>query len=95
MYKIMWLEYHNPINWSEKEDYDDGIEQLKKLLPPKTNIHLDPNENDGWVECECVDTFNAKNLKEAKKKASEYDIGDSGVFTVFNKGKRVFTEEDI
>ena len=92
MYKIMWLEYHNPINWGKTEEA--GIKNLKAILPTK-KVYLDPNESDGWVVCECEDTFKAKNLKEAKRKASEYDVGDSGVFSVFHKGKTIFTEEDF
>lgn len=52
-----------------------------------------------FVDCPCkcrriVDVFEAKTLKEAKKKALNYTI-ESGIFTVFNnKMEKVFTEED-
>jgi len=47
---LHWLEYHNPLNWGKTEKA--GIRAMKRLLPAK-EIHLDPHENDGWVECEC------------------------------------------
>ena len=92
-FRIYWLEYHDPMNWGETEE--EGIKNMYDLLPAK-DIHLDPNENDGWVECECEDTFEANSIEEAKKIANEYDCGSSSVFSVFDeKGEVVFTEEDL
>ncbi len=70
----------------------DGIKELHKLLPAK-DIH--PDDTDGWVECECEDTFEAKDIEEAKVKAiNDYDI-NTQVFRVSDeKGKELFTEED-
>ena len=92
-FKIYWLEYHNPFNWGETEE--EGIKNICNSLPVKSWAY-DVNENDGWIEVECEDTFEANSIKKAKKKVmDEYDI-PSGVFTVFDENdERVFTEEDL
>ena len=91
-FKIYWLEYHNPNNWGKTEE--EGIKNICDSLPTKS-WQYDPNENDGWIEVECEDIFEAKDIEEAKKKTYEYDI-PTEVFTVFDdKGKILFTEEDV
>ena len=94
LYKIYWMEHHDPYNWGTTEE--KGIAKMKELLPT-IKVTLDPNGNDGWVECQCEDFFEADNIKEAKKKASDYDVGPSGVFTVFDtyNKQKIFTEEDL
>ena len=87
-YKLIWFEYHNPLNWGKTEKA--GIKEMKKLLPAK-DIHLDPYENDGWVECECE--LSAKTLRQAIKLAEEQEGAE--VFSILKDGKVVFTEEDL
>jgi len=91
-FKIYWTEYHNPMNWGDTEE--EGIKNIIEALPTKS-WQYDPMENDGWIQVECEDIFEADNIEQAKKIASEYDIA-SDVFTVFDEeGKRLFTEEDL
>ena len=94
-FNIIWYEYHDPLNWGNTTE--NGIKEMYRLLPTK-DIHLDPNEDDGWVECNCADEFEADSIEEAKKYVIDnYDI-PSEVFTVFsgdNYADAVFTEEDL
>lgn len=98
-YKIYWCEYHNPLNWGKT--FELGVKKIKSILPKGSDIHLDPNENDGWVECECEDFFTAKDIKEAKQKVeTDYSGCYQEIFTVFEKTKegvweKLFTEEDM
>ncbi len=63
---------------------------MKRLLPAK-DIHLDPNENDGWVECECE--LSAKTLKQAIKLVEDQEGCE--IFSILKDGKVVFTEENL
>ncbi len=86
-YKIINLLY----DLKEKSGIKNIIESL-----PTLRWQYDANEDDGWIEVECEDIFTAPNIKEAKRIVSEYECGDSGVFTVYNMNKEVvFTEEDL
>ena len=106
-YTIHWLEYINPeyvcedldISFYEideednPENYKKVLKEILKGLPPKSK-HTG-GYPDAW-EFECEDIFEANNIKEAKQLASEYDCGDTGVFTVIDeKGNRVFDEQDL
>lgn len=71
----------------------NGIKNIIETLPTKS-WQYDPNEDDGWIEVECEDTFEAINVFGAKKYVEENY--DTEIFTVFDeKGKIVFTEEDL
>ena len=71
----------------------NGIKNIIEGLPTKS---WQFDGNDGWIEVECEDTFEATNIEEAKKIASEYDCGSSRVFSVFDENDEiVFTEEDL
>ena len=88
--------YFKQLDNLDKRIEQNGIKNIMSYLPPKSTWQYDPNENDGWIECQCRDFFEAKSIEEAKKIASEYECGDSDIFTVFDeKRKRVFTEEDL
>jgi len=98
-FKIIWLECHNPDNWADDniEDMEarekNGIQSMLDSLP---NAEHTGTDNEGWVEIECADYFEADNIEEAKKKAEEYDVGSSGVFIVRDeKGNIVFDEGDL
>lgn len=92
-YKVFWYEYHNPYNWGET--YGQGVKELYASLPTK-DIHPDLNENDGWVECVCIDEFEAKNPKYARQYVFDnYEI-QSGVFSILDeKDYIVATEEGL
>jgi hypothetical protein len=102
-FKVYWIEYHDPANW-------EGVKQLRKSLKiaralPTHKISVitrpDPNENDGWHECEIEVKFTAKDLTEAKRVVSDENYYDesSGVFSCYEKIKgkweRAFIEEDL
>jgi len=88
--------YFKQLDNLDKRIEQNGIKNIMDGLPKGSTWQYDPHENDGWIECQCRDTFEAKNIREAKKIASEYDCGDNDVFTVFDeKGKTLFTEEDL
>lgn len=92
-FKIHWIEWHNPYNWSDNNDYEEGIKNILDSLPNSSHTCSD---NDGWIEVECFDIFEADNIETAKDKAKEYDCGCEGIFTVTDlKGNRLFTEEDL
>jgi hypothetical protein len=85
-FKIVWLEYHVCINEKEEKEY---LEYLP--ISSKVTGYL-----DRVAEFECIDTFKAKNIEEAKKVIKE-DYNEVEIFTVFNAktGKILFTEEDL
>jgi len=87
--------FYKQLDKIDKKIEQNGIKKITESLPTKS-WQYDPNEADGWIEVECLDTFEAKDIEEAKKIAGEYDCGSSGIFSVFDeKGKVVFTEEDL
>ena len=94
-FKILWIEHHNPLNWGDTEE--EGIKAIKDYLPEGSDVHRDPIEQgDGWVECECEDYFEVKDIKEVKRYVE--DNYDCDIYTVFKQGKdkkwtRCFTEE--
>jgi len=96
-FQIHWIEWHNPYNWSDDnisavEEYANGIKNILDSLP---NSKHSNTADDGWIEVECFDTFEADNLTEAKIKAKEYDCGTEQIFTVTDENRnRLFTEED-
>jgi len=106
-FTIYWTECHNPLNWSsdlpEKVGWltrmKTGIRKMKDCIPVES-FTFDQfggrSQGDDWVQLNCKDTFTAKDIEEAKKRASEYDIPDS-IFTVYDtqSNKRLFTEEDL
>ncbi len=84
-YTITWIESHNPNNWGG----------LKNLLDTFSYIQWEIAD-DGWVDGDCKDTFEAENIEEAK----EYirDNYDCEVFSVFENNnfvKPVLIEEDF
>ena len=92
--------YEKPDNYFEQlSKIDEKIEQngIKKIMEqfsPESTWSYD--SDDGWIEVQAVDTFEAKDIVEAKKIASEYDCGDNGIFTVIDEyGERLFDEEDL
>lgn len=90
MYKIIWIECHNPLNWGDG-NYKRGIKNLKDSLPIK-KLYVDPNENDGWVICECE--LKENSLRRAKALVEE-QVG-AEIFSILNKnGKVIATEEDL
>ncbi len=90
-YEVFWYEYHDPLNWGDTRE--EGIKNLYDSLPTK-DIHLDPNENDGWVECVCIDEFEAKNPEEARQYVFDnYDI-NSGVFSIFDEEDYIVATEE-
>jgi len=92
-YHIYWFEYHNPLNWGKTEQ--EGITNIMSHFSPESKWDYDGN--DGWIEVQVVDTFEAKDFKEAKRiVSSNYECGSEGVFSVFDKyNERIFTEEDL
>ena len=87
-FKISWLEHHVC-------ETDEKVKFWLDNLPPNTK-NMGNVFGDEIVEFECLDTFKANDIEEAKKKASEYECGEENVFTVFNdRGNRLFTEEDL
>ncbi len=82
-YKIVWLE------WTDKDGKE--LQDFKDTLP---NPKHTGGDCYGGKEIECYDTFEAKDIKEAKRKVKElfYEVE---IFTVFENGERVFTEEDV
>ena len=108
---ICWLEYHNPENWADEkliakrleskgfnEKLEEKIEKsgIKNIIESLPTKQWGYDGNDGWIEVECVDTFEAKDIEEAKKKANEYDTGDSCLSVLNSKTKELlFTEEDL
>ena len=82
-YKIVWI-----------ENTDSTGRELKEFMNGLPNPKITGGDCYGGTEIECSDTFEAKDIEEAKKKVDElFDAVE--VFTVFdNKGNRAFTEED-
>ena len=105
-FRIYWLEYHDPMNWVDWEVCEklseinekieqNGIKNITESLPTKS-WQYDPNENDGWIEVSCEDTFEANSIEEAKKYVEEnYDIEVFSVWQETNYTDPVFTEEDL
>ena len=92
LYNKLYTEIENLLLDLEEKS---GIQEIIETLPTKS-WQYDPNEDDGWIEVKCEDTFEASSIEKAKKIASEYDCGSSGVFGVFDENdKLVFTEEDL
>lgn len=92
VYNKLYTEIENLLLDLEEKS---GIQEIIETLSAK-KWQYDPNEDDGWIEVECEDTFTAPNIEEAKKIASKYSCGVSEVFTVFDENKKaIFTEEDI
>ena len=96
-YKIYWYEYHNPGNWADRQEGDieeEGIKNIMSDFSPESKWNYDGD--DGWIEVQAVDTFEARDIIEAKKKAMGYECGESNIFTVYDEyGNRLFTEEDL
>lgn len=97
-FRIHWIESHDPQNWADDdiEDYDKRAKNgLKNILDSLPNAKCTHEDNEGWVEIECWDEFEAKNIEKAKKKALEYDVSETGVFCVTDtKNKKLFDEQD-
>ncbi len=90
-YRVMWYEYHDPLNWGETRE--EGIKNLYESLPTK-DIHPDPNEDDGWVECVCIDEFEAVNIEQALEYVREnYDIPND-VFSIFDEEDYIVATEE-
>lgn len=89
--------FYEQLDKIDEKIRENGIGWLYSALPTK-DIHLDPNEDDGWVECNCQDEFEANNIEKAKEYVIDnYDI-QTEVFTVFagdSYADAVFTEEDL
>ena len=98
-FQIGWIECHDPFNWcdveieDEDKQYQNGIKNILDSLP---NSKVTCECDDGWVEIECLDHFEADNIEKAKEKVlNEYDIPD-GVFTVYDENDNIlFIEEDL
>lgn len=93
-FTLHWEECHDPLNWGKTQR--SGIKALKESFATK-RVYLDPNENDGWVVCECE--YVTKTLKEAIKLAKLHCIGNGvDVFSIIkddNYSEPVFTEENL
>ena len=107
LFKVYWCEYHDPSNW-------EGVKEMRKTLKHgrilcgtargfKLNVktRLDPNEQDGWHECEFEAQFYAVDRENAMAIVDRENLYDenSGVYSAFEKVKgkwvRSFTEEGI
>ena len=85
---IYWTECHNPDNWGDTRE--EGIKNICDSLPTKSWAN---DSNDGWIRVECEDTFEAENIKEAKKYVED-NYEDVVVFNVYIADIQ-FTEEDL
>ena len=85
-FKICWTEFTDKTG-KELEDF------MQSLPNPRVTGAYYTFDQDN-KEIECTDYFGAKNIEEAIKKVSAYDVE---IFTVFNAktGQRLFTEEDL
>jgi hypothetical protein len=105
LFKVYWIEYHDPVNWEGVKRMRTSLRLGRVLTPEKIKIsvttRLDPNEHDGWHECEITAKFHAKNVPDAIALVEKENLYDesSGVYSAFEKvsGKwvRSFTEEGI
>jgi hypothetical protein len=103
LFKVYWTEYHDPENWEGVKHMRTSLRLGRVLSPEKIKIsvttRLDPNEHDGWHECDITARFYAKNRPDAIKLVEAENLYDesSGVYSAFEKvsGKwiRSFTEE--
>lgn len=83
-YKIVWI-----------ENTDSTGKELKDFMETLPNPKQTGGDCYGGTEIECYDTFEAKDIEEAKKKIEEL-FNAVEVFAVFDdKGNRAFTEEDL
>ena len=95
-FQIHWIEWHNPYNWTDdnisENERENGIKNILDSLPNSKHTGAD---EDGWIEVECFDIFEAYDITRAKIKANEYECGDNQIFTVTDENKNIlFTEED-
>lgn len=101
-YSIHWIEWHDPMNWVDEKPtnikdvdriYKEGVQSIMDGLP--NPVHTSTGE-DGWIEVEATDYFEAYDIDEAKKIAmGEYECGSEHIFSVHDRYDHlVFTEED-
>jgi hypothetical protein len=107
LFKVYWTEYHDPVNWEGVKKMRETLKKGRILYGDKRGFklsvttRLDPNEHDGWHECEITAKFHAKDVKDAISVVEDENLYDesSGVYSAFEKisGKwiRSFTEEGI
>jgi len=108
LFKVYWTEYHDPANWEGVKKMRESLKKIGSILAGDlrgfkltATTRLDPNEADGWHECELSAQFYAKDVQEAIKIVEDENLYDeiSGVYSAFEKisGKwvRSFTEEGI
>ncbi len=84
--KIVWFEYHICVD-------EEDEKELLDMLPIGSRII---SGDEDLVGFECIDTFEADNIEEAKKIVKE-DYNEVEIFGVVNAdtGERLFTEEDF
>ena len=83
-YKIIWIENTDRV---EKE-----LKEFMKTLP---NPKITGGDCFGGTEIECFDTFEAKDIEEAKK-IVDRDFNAVEIFCVFDeKGNRAFNEGEM
>lgn len=83
-YQIIWI-----------ENTDRTGKELKEFMATLPNPKITGGDCYGGTEIECYDTFEAKDIKGAKKKIEEL-FNAVEVFTCFDdKMNMVFTEEDL
>lgn len=105
LFKVFWVEYHDPSNWEGVKRMRTSLRLGRVLNPNKIKIsvmtRLDPNEHDGWHECNIEARFKAKDVQEAIALVEKENLYDesSGVYSTFEKVSdkwiRSFTEEGI
>ena len=85
-FKIVWFEYHICVDEKEEKECLDSLPIGSRI------ISYDKDQ----VGFECIDIFEADNIKEAKEIIEE-DYNEVEIFGVANAdtGERLFTEEDI
>lgn len=92
-FKICWTESHNPYNWGDT--YEEGKKNILNSFPnAKISKFWTNFNNDEWIDLDCSENFEEKNIKEAKKLVTKnYELE---IFDVHDeKNNLLFTEEDL
>lgn len=110
IYESYWIECHSPLNYCDDESLGwltrmkRGIRKIMSYLPERSTWTFDGfggrGQNDDWIECNCIEEFEADSLAKAKEVIQEEGLyaEDTGVFNCYEKGNYTdpaFTEEDL